>query len=98
MRPITVLNGIVLGTTAAIAISLGVVLLIFFLLQGESPQLAEEIGPLTRFTILFWLAAIGSAGSFYGHITEARWRWWGQLGGFLTVAIVVLYAVADLRS
>jgi hypothetical protein len=98
MRPITVLNGILLGTTGSIAISLGVVVFIFLVLQGEAPRLDEEIGSLARITALFWLAAATVAASFYGHLTAARWRWWAQAVAILTLIGVSFYFVGDVLS
>jgi hypothetical protein len=98
MRPITVLNGILLGTTGSIAISLAVVVFIFLVLEGETPRLGEEIGMLGRVTILFVLAAGSTAGSFYGHLTDAPWRWWAQGFSLLVLTGVGYYFLAALRG
>ena len=95
MRPITVLNGILLGTTGSIAISLAVVVFIFLLLQSEAPRLAEEIDSLSRITALFWVAAGTAAASFYGHLVNARWRWWAQAAVILTIVGVTFYFLGD---
>lgn len=98
MRPITVLNGILLGTTGAIAISLAVVVLLYLILQGESPQIAEEIGPLSRATAMFWAAGLACAASFYGHLTERAWRWWAQLGALVVLVLVSFLFLASVQG
>ena len=98
MRPITVLNGILLGTTGAIAICLAVVVLLFLILQGETPQLAEEIGPLSRLAAVFWVAGATSAASFYGHLTLKPWRWWAQLAALVVVVLGSFYLLATVQG
>jgi hypothetical protein len=98
MRPITVLNGILLGTTGSIAISLAVVVFIFLVLEGEAPRLNEEIGPLTRITGLFTLMAIAAAASFYGHLIQAPWRWWAQSAALVILTGVGYFFLIALRG
>ena len=48
MRPLTVLNAIILGSAAAITFGLTAVLIIYLILRGRYPELANEFGPLLR--------------------------------------------------
>ena len=88
MRPISVLNGILFGTAGSIALGLAVVLFLFLVLEGESPQLEVEYGPLLRTTGLFWPAALATGASFYGHLTTKPWRWWAQVAALASLAVV----------
>jgi hypothetical protein len=74
VRPLTVLLGIVMGSTAAIAVGLAMVLIIFLILSDEHAQLREEYGPLLRSTILFTLLAGASVASFLGELRSRPWR------------------------
>ena len=53
MQPLTVITGILLGTSASIAAGLAVVMLLFFILADEHPRLATEFGPLLVSTSIF---------------------------------------------
>lgn len=78
MRPLAALNGILLGSVTAIAISSAVTLLIVGLLSSDHPRLDAEWRPLLKVTVLFSLAAIAFAGAMVGHLRERSWRWWAQ--------------------
>lgn len=74
MQPFVVILGIVCGSLVSIAFGLGVVALIFFILQGEHPRFADEMPFLLRSTAIFSsLAAIGG-GAFLGTLRRRRWR------------------------
>jgi len=74
MRPLTVLIGIIMGSSVAIALGLGMVLIVFLILAGERPQLREEFGPLliavALFTVLSGLAVV----AFLGNLRQRSWR------------------------
>jgi hypothetical protein len=72
--PFTVLLGIISGTVVAIAVSLCVVCLIFWILRNEEPRLMAEVGSLLLSTAIF-LGLAGSASlSFYGSLKQLAWR------------------------
>ena len=52
MRPLTVVNAIILGSAAAITFGLTAVLIIYLILRGQHPQLASEFGPLVRSSLV----------------------------------------------
>jgi hypothetical protein len=65
MRPLTVITGILLGSSLAITVSLTAVLLVFFIVGDDSPRVQDELRPLlSSISIFFALTAI-SAASFY---------------------------------
>lgn len=91
MQPLTVITGILLGTTASIAVGLSVVLLLFFILLGDHPQLAVEFAPLSVSTAIFLLMTAICAASFLGLVKQTRWRWIAQAGMWIGLALTVVY-------
>jgi hypothetical protein len=88
MRPLTVLIGIVMGSTVSLAIGLLLTWIVLLFLPEYSDRLAQEQGPLGRAIAIFSLIAASSAASFYGEIQIARWR------GATHIATTVLLAIA----
>ena len=92
MRPLTVLNAIILGSAAAITFGLTAVLIIYLVLKGRYPELATEFGPLLRSSGQFAVLTAVSAVSFVAMMKTLRWRWIAQTAMWFTVlAIGVLY-------
>jgi hypothetical protein len=92
MRPLTVVNAIILGSAAAITFGLTAVLVIYLILRGEHPELASEFGPLVRSSVQFAVLTIVSAVSFVAMFKTLRWRWIAQTAMWFTVlAIGLLY-------
>jgi len=76
MRPLTVITGILLGTSGSIAVSLSAVLLIFAILGDDSPRLQHEFWPLVHSVLIFLGMPAISALSFYALlINDRRWPW-----------------------
>ena len=75
MRPFTVILGVILGTSVAIAFGLAVVWLVFFILSGEHPRLEAELPELARSSGIFFVLSVLSAAGFLGNLKSARWRW-----------------------
>jgi hypothetical protein len=92
MRPLAVLNAIVFGSATAISFGLCGVLVIFLVLQGRHPELANEFAPLTRSAVLFVLMTGTSGLSLYATLKDLHWRLIAQGAMWFTVAAtVVLY-------
>jgi len=92
MRPFTVLIGIVLGSAASITFGLGTVLIVFFVLAGEHPDLAREMPQLLLSWGAFVVLTAASAGSFLGQVKERSWRVWAHLATAVCLcALVLLY-------
>lgn len=91
MHPMTVVTGILLGSSAAIAAGLAVVVLIFFLLSGEHPRLSAEIGILLTSTGIFLGMTAVCAASFISLVKQLRWWWIPQAGMWAGLGLVVLY-------
>lgn len=74
MRPLTVLLGIIMGSSVSIALGLGMVLIVFLILMGERPELRAEFRPLMLGIVLFTVLSALSVASFLGSIRQRPWR------------------------
>jgi hypothetical protein len=88
MRPLTVLIGIILGSSVAIALSLTMVLIVFLILVGDAPQLRSELRPLLQSAAVFTGLAAIAAASFTGSLRQLRWRRWAT--GALWAGLVLV--------
>jgi len=91
MRPLTVITGILLGSSLSIAFSLGAVLVIFFILGDDYPRLNQEFGSLlASFSIFTAMTAIAAV-SFYTVAKHHAARWAAQAAMWAGLAGVVYY-------
>ena len=92
MRPLTVLTGIVLGSSAATTFGLGATLVVFLVLSGEFPQFRAELPLLALyFSLICGLTALAAV-SFIGQARERPWRRWAQLAMWAALAaLATLY-------
>ena len=86
MRPLTVITGIVLGSSFSITVSLAAVLLMFVVLGDKYPRLAHEFPALLSSLLVFSALTIVAALSFCLMLKEHAARWFGQ--AFLWTAIL----------
>lgn len=92
MRPLTVLTGIVLGSSAATTFGLAATLVVFLVLSGEFPRFRAELPMLALYLLLFSGLTALAAISFIGQARERPWRrraqfaMWGAL-----CALALLY-------
>ena len=92
MRPLTVLTGIVLGSSAATTFGLGATLVVFLVLSGEMPQFRAELPLLARYLAIFVALTALAGVSFVGLARERPWRRWAQLAMWGALAgLAVLY-------
>ena len=89
MRPFTVLIGIVLGSAASITFGLAAVLVIFWVLLGEHPDLSREMPRLAGNLAVFAVLTAASAGSFLGQTLLRPWRGWAHVATAISVGSVV---------
>jgi hypothetical protein len=89
MRPFTVLIGIVLGSAASITFGLGAVLIVFFILKGEHPDLGREMPQLLGSCLAFAFLTATSAYSFFGQANSRPWRIWAHAAMLLGLCLVV---------
>ena len=79
MRPLTVINGVVLGTSLSIFVSLVLVLIVFLVVGQDHPRIQGEIRPLVFSMLIFFGMTIVSAGSFYALAVSHPLRLWSQV-------------------
>lgn len=91
MRPITVLTGIIMGSSLSIFLGIAVTLVIFLFLGPENPSLRRELGPLSVYAAIFAALTGLSVWTFYGQLLLKRWRWWAQAALLLAIAGTVFY-------
>jgi hypothetical protein len=74
MRPLTILIGIVMGSTVSLAVGLlGTWIVILFLPQ-DAERFAPEHAALLQAVAIFTALAAASAFSFYGDLRARTWR------------------------
>lgn len=93
MRPLTVINGILLGSNLAITVSLSGVMLVFVILGDEYPRLQHEFRSLSYSLLIFLGMTTVSAASFYTLLTNHAFRFGFQALMWMTLAAVGWYYV-----
>jgi len=91
MQPLTVITGILLGSSFSIAFSLGAVLIIFLVLGDDYPRLASESGALFTSFCLFTVMTVLTAASFYALAKEHRGRWYAQAAMWVVLIAIGRY-------
>ena len=79
MKPLTVLLGIVMGSSVALAVCLAMTGIVFLLLPEYSARLSGEQGPLLRGLLWSWALAAVAGASFVGELRQRSWRRTAQL-------------------
>jgi hypothetical protein len=90
VQPLTVLLGIVMGSSVALLAGLGMVLAVFLLMPEYSDRLSGEYGPLFRAVGWAMLLVATSAAAFVGQLKMKSWRVMAQVGLAVSVALVAL--------
>jgi hypothetical protein len=91
MRPLTVITGIVLGSSVSITVSLAAVLFIFLVLGDAHPRLDSEFGALINSLLIFSAMTVISGLSFYSLLIRHRWRGAAQILMWLGLAATGTY-------
>lgn len=93
MRPLTVLTGIVLGSSAATTFGLGATLIVFLVLSGETPRFRAELPLLAVYLAIFVALTALAAVSFIGQARQTAWRRWAVAAMWGALAcLAALYA------
>jgi hypothetical protein len=88
MRPLTVLTGIVLGSSAATTFGLAATLVVFAVLSDEHPQFRSEL-PLLGVYVAIFVGLTALAGvSFIGLARQRPWRRWAQAALWATLCVL----------
>jgi hypothetical protein len=88
VKPLTVLLGIVLGSAAALAVSLTMTGIVFLLLPEYSARLAPEKLPLLKALLWSWSLTGAAAAGFVGELKDRAWRRHAQ--GLVVLLLVAL--------
>jgi hypothetical protein len=88
MRPLTVLIGIIMGSSVSIALGLAMVLIVFLILLGERPELQAEFRPLMLGIVLFTTLSALSVASFVGSIRQRPWRRMAMAGLWSALLVI----------
>jgi len=92
MRPLTVLTGIVLGSSAATTFGLSATLVVFLVLSGDYPEFRAELPMLALYLAIFVGLTALAATSFVGLARERPWRRRAQVAMWATLAgLATLY-------
>ena len=91
MRPLTIITGVVLGSSASITLGLVVVMLIFVLSGLDQPRISDEFEPLAASVGLFAILTAFSAASFIALVKERTWRWYAQMAMWATLLVIARY-------
>ena len=93
MRPLTVVTGIIAGSSVAITVSLAAVIVITLILGDEYPRIQHEFRPLLESMLLFFGMTAISAASFYTLLINHRWAMGLQILLWAAVAATVYYYI-----
>ena len=91
MRPLTVINGIVLGSCLSIAVSLLAVMIVYLILGDDYPRVQQEFRPLLASTLIFFGMTAISAASFYSMLTNRKTAPIFQVAMWLSLAATSWY-------
>ncbi len=91
MRPLTAINGILLGSCVAISVSLAAVAVIFLFLGDDYPRVQSEFNALVTSLLIFLGMTAISAASFYTLLINHRYRLIAQAALWGGVVATTLY-------
>ena len=91
MKPLTVITGIILGSSASIFLGLAVVVFLFAVVGDGDPRIESQFKPLIQSTLVFMTMTGVSVWSFLGLLKDRWWRWWAQAGLWVAVLVMVLF-------
>ena len=91
MRPLTVITGILLGSSLAITVSLAAVLVIFLFLGDDYPRVQHEFDSLVSSVGIFLGMTIICGASFYSLLINHAARYWAQLAMWSALAATTWY-------
>lgn len=91
MRPLTAINGILLGSCVAITVSLAAVLVVFLVLGDDYPRLQAEFDALVASVFIFLGMTAISGASFYTLLINHKARFVAQAVLWGGVVATTLY-------
>ncbi len=101
MRPMTFINGVLLGSSGALAVVLGLILFFRWLMVGD-PTLDQGVvtselplGEIMRDMVIFGGLALLSLAAFLGELRLKRWRLIADWLMVVTLVGVILFFFAE---
>lgn len=91
MTPAGFLTGVLLGSAAAIALVLAMIVAVFALNLADQPALRHEFPSLLAALALFAVLAGVAAAAFLGLQRGRPWRWYAQGAMWLVLAAIAWY-------
>ena len=91
MRPLTVLFGILLGTSVSATFSLSVLALIFTFLSASHPELSGGVPRLVSLLIGFACLTAAAAASFLGQLKLRAWRGYAHVATVAVLAAMLVW-------
>jgi hypothetical protein len=91
MHPLTVVTGVLLGSSLSITLSLAAVMVIYLILGDEYPRLAYEFRALIESTLIFLGLTTISGLSFYSLLKRLGSRWWLQVALWASIGVTSYY-------
>lgn len=106
MRPIAFINGVIFASAAALGGVLGVILCIRYVMTLDSSldqtvvQSDLPLEELIRDMLIFAALAVLAGLTFWGQLTNRRWRWTAEylLAVTIVAVLIIFLAAADQRS
>ena len=89
MRPLTILIGIVMGSTVSLAVGLLGTWIVILFLPRQAERFAPEHAALLQAIAIFTALAAVSAFSFYGDLRTRPWRLRAHILSLLLLATTV---------
>jgi len=89
MRPLTILLGIVMGSTVSLAIGLLGTQIVILFLPAEADRFAPEHAALLEAIAVFTALAAASAFSFYGDLRTRAWRLRAHIASLLLLVTTI---------
>lgn len=91
MRPLTAINGILLGSCLAITVSLAAVLVVFLILGDDYPRVQTEFDALVASVLIFLGMTAISGASFYTLLINHKARFIAQAALWGGLAATTFY-------
>ncbi len=87
MKGLQILNAVVLALCLTLALTLGVVALIYAVHLDTSPRLQAEWPTVARVTSVFWVLSIITGLTFWAQHRRLSWRWPAQISSAVALAM-----------
>jgi hypothetical protein len=98
MKYLLYADAVLLAAGAAMSVTLGVVCLLFAIYHGVSPEITRGLPALETLTAGFLGLTLFAAAAWHGVRRARPWKWLAQAALTAVVPLLVMTAIAVLRS